>query len=229
MARKTRLNSTIADEIAKRVQVGSYPYVAAQSLGIAPSTFYAWMARGEQGRKPYQELWEKVSAAQATARFSAEARVYRDNPLAWLRLGPGRGDWTDDPKRLVVQGDPENPVQVEIDHQVEGLAEMLVLMEELGYIRPGDNPSLFLTQNGGSDDDDETETTIDITPVGVQGDPSPFRDSRGNEPGSPAERGSNGRLGTGRMTQEPAGNPYELVLRRKENEDGQSCSPVERA
>ncbi len=100
MARKTRLTTEIIEAIADGVRRGAFPYIAAQAAGIPKSTFYGWMARGENGRKPFSELRDKVRTAEAEARSDAEARVYREKPLEWLRLGPGRTQpdepgWTD--------------------------------------------------------------------------------------------------------------------------------------
>lgn len=93
MARTTRLTPEIIDAIVERIAVGVFPYVAAASIGIPKSTYYDWLARGRKGHKPFSELSDKVRRAQAQARVVAELRVYRENPLAWLRLGPGREDW----------------------------------------------------------------------------------------------------------------------------------------
>ena len=90
MARTTRLTPELINRIATRIRVGVFPYVAAQSVGVPKSTFYSWMAKGKNGEEPFVELLDKVRKAQAGARVDAEVRVYKEKPLEWLRLGPGR-------------------------------------------------------------------------------------------------------------------------------------------
>ncbi|MCG3177535.1 MAG: hypothetical protein MOGMAGMI_02509 [Candidatus Omnitrophica bacterium] len=78
------------------IRQGAFDWVAAQAAGIAPTTFREWMARGE-GRDPerpptneYAAFAAQVRQARAAARSKAEITVRQDNPLAWLRYGPGR-------------------------------------------------------------------------------------------------------------------------------------------
>ena len=145
MANKTKLTSELIDAICERVKVGSFPYIAAQAVGIAKSTFYAWMQRGEKGRKSYRELLDKVREASALARSHAEVRVFRDKPFEWLRYGPGRErpeepGWTESAQTLKLEGG----VQVERrdadeDREVKktmALAQMVQAMVELNIIPP---------------------------------------------------------------------------------------------
>ena len=129
MARKTRLTTEIIDAIAERIRQGTFPYIAAQSVGVARSTFYDWIGRGESGRKPFSELLDKVREASAAARHDAESRVFQEKPLEWLRLGPGRSKpnepgWTD---TKVVAGDPERP----IEHHHERLGTLRSLPDRI--------------------------------------------------------------------------------------------------
>ena len=76
--------------ITSYIRSGAYPHVAAGAEGIPSSTFFRWMKLGKQGVKPYAKFWEKVTTAHSQKRVSAEVEVAKDNPLAWLRYGPGR-------------------------------------------------------------------------------------------------------------------------------------------
>lgn len=107
MARTTRLTRELIQTIVERVRIGNFPYIAAQAVGIPKSTFYHWMAVGSDPGAPdlFRELRDRVLASAAEARSSAEARVFRENPLAWLRLGPGRGDWTEEPTSPISRGE----------------------------------------------------------------------------------------------------------------------------
>lgn len=105
MARTTYLKDIPPEMIERLVQfvsLGAFPYVAAKAAcGIPSSTWFRWMASAEKDAgSPYRELWERVTRAHAQARVLAEAEVRKDNPLAWLRMGPGRDrpgepGWTD--------------------------------------------------------------------------------------------------------------------------------------
>ena len=51
------------------------------------------MQRGAEARTGiYREFHDEVIQAKAQARAHAEIRVFNENPLAYLRLGPGRSD-----------------------------------------------------------------------------------------------------------------------------------------
>jgi hypothetical protein len=66
--------------------------VAAEAAGVPRRVFERWLRRGEQGRAPerLREFARGVRQAQAQARLGAEATALTENPLAWLRNGPGR-------------------------------------------------------------------------------------------------------------------------------------------
>ena len=140
MARRTRLTPELIDAIVERIGNGSFPYVAAQSVGIPKSTFYAWMQKGESGRGVYRELWDKVRTATADARTDAEARVLQDTPFQWLRYGPGRErpdepDWTESPQTLQVESNVQfsGLMYAEVDEQT--MADAMVEMEKLGFLQ----------------------------------------------------------------------------------------------
>lgn len=65
------------------IEGGAFAHVAASAAGIHRATFYRWMQEDEAFR-------DKVDAAAARARQKAEGRVFRDDPKAWLRYGPGK-------------------------------------------------------------------------------------------------------------------------------------------
>ena len=46
--RPSKLTPELADEIARRIQAGCFPSVAAGSVGIAARTFYRWLAEGRR-------------------------------------------------------------------------------------------------------------------------------------------------------------------------------------
>ena len=90
MARPTKLTPEVHHTIVEYIRAGAYDYIAAQAAGLDPSTFRRWLERGAGGRSPYREFAADVAQARAQARVAAEVEVRRDQPLAWLRYGPGR-------------------------------------------------------------------------------------------------------------------------------------------
>ncbi len=91
MARPTKLTPETQAKIVIFDNTGALNWVAAQAAGIAPTTFYRWMA---EGKKASSGLFHNSEAAggeaRASTRMRAEIAVFEDNPIAWLRYGPGR-------------------------------------------------------------------------------------------------------------------------------------------
>jgi hypothetical protein len=126
----------IREVIIERTMTGAFAWVAAASAGISQATYFRWMRQGEENvatvdaenaerdergepRIEYDvfgKFYLDVKKASAQARLVNERRVMKDNPLAWLRFGPGRerpGEpgWTDSNKVEVTgkDGAPLNP------------------------------------------------------------------------------------------------------------------------
>ena len=96
------LNPQIRQQIVAFIRAGSFDWVAARANGVPAPTFFRWMERGEQGEPEFSEFWTDVQNARAESRLAREVDVARKEPLAWLRLGPGRDrpgepGWTDRP------------------------------------------------------------------------------------------------------------------------------------
>ena len=110
--RRRKLTPELQRQILSFVRAGSYDWIAAEAAGISKSTFYRWMRQGEQARGGiYFDFHEEVRQAKAQSRVAAETEVRRDNPLAWLRYGPGRqrpGEpgWTESRELLGQDGGP---------------------------------------------------------------------------------------------------------------------------
>jgi transposase-like protein len=104
--RRTLLTPAVQSRILEAIRQGAFAWVAAASAGISPSTFFEWLRRGE-GTDPdrpstaeFAAFAAEVRQAEAEARLAAEIAVRQQNPLAWLRCGPGRTTsdrpgWTD--------------------------------------------------------------------------------------------------------------------------------------
>ena len=85
--RKLKLTAEVEATVCSFVRAGAFAHVAAGAAGIGTSTFFHWMA---DERPRYRKFRHEVEKAQAEARVSAEVVVKKMNPVAWLRLGPGR-------------------------------------------------------------------------------------------------------------------------------------------
>jgi len=84
VARPTKLTTQVRERIAESIQAGAYAEQAARAAGIAPSTYYEWIKRGESGEQPFSEFSEAVRAREAEAEVAA-VTVLRDAAQA--------GDW----------------------------------------------------------------------------------------------------------------------------------------
>ena len=95
--RRTKLNPETQRIIVQYIRNGAFDYIAARAAGIGKETFYTWL---NDPRPLYRQFRDEVEKARGEARVAAEIEVRRENPLAWLRYGPGRerrGEpgWTD--------------------------------------------------------------------------------------------------------------------------------------
>ena len=78
MGRPTKLSDEVRERIVQAIRAGNYADAAAQSAGISPSTYYRWMARGEQEASgAFHAFREAVVRAEAEAEVHAVAIVRR--------------------------------------------------------------------------------------------------------------------------------------------------------
>ncbi len=129
--RHSKLTPDVHREIVAFVRAGAFDWVAAEAAGVSKSTFYRWLQRGESdARGIYHEFWSDIRQARAQARVAAEAEVRRDNPLAWLRYGPGRArpeepGWTDS-HEVVTRSEGQSDPRMEAlsDEQLERIIDL---------------------------------------------------------------------------------------------------------
>ena len=141
------------------IRRGVTPCVALGMLGFHPRLWRLWMGRGEaerqkprgKRREEYIRFARVTNKARATAIGKAEERVYRDNPLKWLTMGPARNPlpgetlddvWVDTKNLKIAQGVAE-PVPGRIVHQdgeplapISELAKCIAYMQEAGFLNP---------------------------------------------------------------------------------------------
>ena len=88
--RRVKLTPELEREITTYIRAGAYDHVAASAVGISRATFYRWYNEGANPRSQFASFRKAVDGAKAFARVRAETSVHGENPLAWLRYGPGR-------------------------------------------------------------------------------------------------------------------------------------------
>ena len=141
------------ERIIEYIRVGAFDHQAAAALGVTPNTFASWLRQGERARSGiFYTFFMDVMRARAEARVLAEAQVKRDNPLAWLRHGPGRTrdglpGWTEDESTLHLQGMLAHHVQgsVTVAPLTENdMLSTLRVLEELGFITVHQSAQSFL-------------------------------------------------------------------------------------
>jgi hypothetical protein len=71
MARPTKLTADVSERIVQAMRAGNYPEPAARAAGISASTYYRWIARGQQ--EPTGVFHD---FAEAVARADGEAEVH---------------------------------------------------------------------------------------------------------------------------------------------------------
>src|SRR5207244_4277507 len=69
-----------------------FPHVAAEAAGVPKEVFDNWLKKAEKrGTKaPYCAFGDAVRTAVAQARLAAEMKAFQDDPIAWLKSGPGK-------------------------------------------------------------------------------------------------------------------------------------------
>lgn len=141
LGRRPLLDRALIRQIADAVGRGSFLHVAAESVGVSRRTLFGWLERGrdlavaaeagetlDEREVLHVELLHAVTMAHAGARVKAEAAVFEQKPLEWLRYGPGRDHGPDDPGwTLAVR---------EVPHEVKSAAEQL-LAEALAQLGLG--------------------------------------------------------------------------------------------
>lgn len=67
-------NEELVQALCDSIATGMYVNLACQSVGIGTSTLSIWKQKGQQGIKPYDEVWRRIQIAEAKA---IERRIKR--------------------------------------------------------------------------------------------------------------------------------------------------------
>jgi hypothetical protein len=73
--RKTKLTPELQEEVVKRIRAGNYIQVACEAVGISHTTYFNWIKKGEEGKRPYVEFLEAVKKAESEAQVNYVATV----------------------------------------------------------------------------------------------------------------------------------------------------------
>jgi hypothetical protein len=78
------LSEAVQGRIVSAIRAGNHAEIAARSAGIAPSTYYRWLERGEHDEDgPYAAFVAAVRLAEAEAEVHAVAIMRRAMPEDW--------------------------------------------------------------------------------------------------------------------------------------------------
>jgi hypothetical protein len=81
VARPSKLTPSTLERIVTAVRAGSFVGPACLAAGIAPSTYYRWMALGEvEETGPHRDFVDAIREAEAAAELAALAIVTRAMP-----------------------------------------------------------------------------------------------------------------------------------------------------
>ena len=85
--RKSKLTPEIQKTVCDNLRGGCYVLTACARAGISEATYYSWLQKGEEGKRPYLEFLESVKKAEADAEALAVGTVLR------VAFDPERPNW----------------------------------------------------------------------------------------------------------------------------------------
>src|SRR4051812_3365849 len=93
MAKPSKLTPEVQENIVRLIRAGNTIELAAEAAGISQATFYAWMARGESGKRadaPFVDFRDAVEQGRAEAEAVLVTRIAKAaangswSAAAWL-------------------------------------------------------------------------------------------------------------------------------------------------
>src|SRR5262249_24941643 len=115
------------------IRAGGFPHVAAVAAGVPREVFEAWMVMGgrqpARSNGPYIAFRKAVEQAMAQARLTAEIEVFKQDPVTWLKSGPGEETgtdpgWTAQTKPVVREGN--RTINVLLTPEMQGVFAALL-------------------------------------------------------------------------------------------------------
>jgi hypothetical protein len=125
-------------KIVGTIRHGAFPFIAAEAAGIPREVFADWMRRGSAKRASarFRRFRDQVREAIAMARLAAETYALKNDPLAWLKYGPGK-ETTDIPGWSNASKPPpaDEPGAEATEHELH-LGLLAALTPELNRLPP---------------------------------------------------------------------------------------------
>lgn len=83
MARPTKLDDLVSKRIVNAIAKGLPRDTAAKLAGIAPSTLYLWLRKGDAGEEPFSEFSDALKRAEAEGEAELVAIIREAGKTSW--------------------------------------------------------------------------------------------------------------------------------------------------
>ena len=123
---ETLLTPELSATICQLIKDGNRNEVAAEASGVSVRTYYRWMAKAEQGERPYVGFARSCHAARAHAEVDMMAAHLAGDPFKGSSTGTAAFNWlkTSRSKHYA----EETRITVEVESVIDGF---LVILERL--------------------------------------------------------------------------------------------------
>ena len=116
MGRRSKLTPELQDKICALIRGGNYMHHAAAACGLNQSTLHSWIAKGEDGKKPYDKFAEAVAEARGASVAALVLTIKKAatddwRAASWMLERGHVGDFG--AKRIEHTGKLGSPIQVE--------------------------------------------------------------------------------------------------------------------
>jgi len=143
--RPTKLTKQVKDAILLAVTAGNFLTVAAAYAGIAETTLYKWIERGEAGEQPFKEFAESLKKARANAEVQSVALIRKAanggtwQAAAWYLERSAHNRWGR--QRIELTTPADEPIHithsVEVDMEaLETKVQMLIAKQTKKAVTP---------------------------------------------------------------------------------------------
>ena len=153
--RKPKLTPEVQAAICQAIRAGNYNGVAANYAGIGESTFYLWMAQGEQAKSgPKLEFLEAIKKAESDAETRNVALIETAANQSWQAaawwLERKHNERWGRKERQEVTGEKGGPIQIQTELTPKQLEEYADVIREVASRR--------VAAEGSTNDDDPGES-----------------------------------------------------------------------
>jgi hypothetical protein len=116
MGRRSKLTPELQDKICALIRGGNYMHHAAAACGISKTAMHEWIAKGEDGKKPYDAFAAAVAEARGASVAALVLTIKKASPddwraASWMLERGHVGDFG--AKRVEVTGRNGSPIQIE--------------------------------------------------------------------------------------------------------------------